>query len=294
MEVARDLPLYQHTFAVVDVETTGLSARMGDRICELAVVIARGGQIVGQLQTLINPQKPISRGAAAVNGISDGMVRGSPTFRSVAKDLIASLDGAVLVAHNANFDLSFLSSELKAVGFAPPDNPVVDTLALARRCYSFPSNKLGDVARSLGIQTRGLHRALADATITWHVLKRFMWDLQSQGITTLTELIALQGALTPMAGWHLTPPLMEWEGGGEFCPIQGLPPDIEQAVRTQTSLRIKYKGSDGQWSERVVQPRKITLREQATYLVAYCQLRNEERTFRLDRIRVLRIEEVAG
>src|ERR1043165_6758432 len=218
MEVERDIPLYEQTFAVVDVETTGLSARMGDRICELAVVVARGGHIVDQLQTLINPQKPISRGASAVNGITDVMVRKAPTFRNVAADLLHALDGAVLVAHNANFDMAFLSSELRAVGFDPPGNPVVDTLALARRCYSFPSNKLGDIARSLGIKTQGLHRALADATITWLVLKRFLWDLQAQGVTTLAQLIKLQGSLTPLAGWHMTPPLLEWEGG-EFCPI---------------------------------------------------------------------------
>ena len=88
MEVTRDLPLQEHTFAVVDVETTGLSTRTGDRICEVAVVLARGGQIVDQLQTLVNPQKPISRGAAAVNGITDGMVRNSPAFHEVAPALL--------------------------------------------------------------------------------------------------------------------------------------------------------------------------------------------------------------
>src|SRR5438445_9121835 len=120
MEVVRELPLHEHTFAVVDVETTGLSARMGDRICELAVVIVRGGQIVGQLQSLVNPQKPISRGAAAVNGISDSMVRDAPAFRKVAPELVKALDGAVLVAHNASFDLSFISSELRAAGYSTP------------------------------------------------------------------------------------------------------------------------------------------------------------------------------
>src|SRR5438876_9655365 len=147
MEVVRELPLHEHTYAVVDVETPGLSARMGDRICKVAVVLARGGQILDQVQTLVNPQKPISRGASAVNGISDKMVRDSPTFRQVAPALVQALDGAVLVAHNASFDMSFISAELRAAGFAPPPGPVVDTLALARRCYTFPSNRLGDVAR---------------------------------------------------------------------------------------------------------------------------------------------------
>ena len=284
VEVARHLPLENLTFAVVDVETTGLSARLGDRICELAVVVARDGKIVDQLQTLINPGRAISFGARAVNGISDSMVRAAPSFRTIAPALLEALDGAVLVGHNASFDLSFLSSELRAAGYNPPDNPVVDTLALARRCYSFSSNKLGEVARTLGINVRGLHRALADATITWHVLQRFMSDLKLEGIFTLADLIQVQGSLTPLSGWRMTPPLMEWDGTGPFCPIQGLPPLIEQAVRAQSALRIRYTGSDGQQSERVVQPLKVTLREQATYLVAYCHLKHEERTFRLDRI----------
>jgi DNA polymerase III subunit epsilon len=289
MEASRDGALYEQVFAVVDVETTGLSARMGDRICEIAVVVAHGGKVVNQLQTLVNPQKPISRGASAVNGISDAMVRTAPTFREVAAAVSQILDGAVLVAHNASFDMAFLSSEMQAAGLVPPANPVVDTLALARRCYTFPSNKLGDIARTLGINSRGLHRALADATITWQVLKRFLWDLQSQGVTTLPGLLDLQGSITSPAGWRMTPPIMEWDGG-EFNPIQGLPTIIEQAVRTHSALRIRYVGSDGKQSERLVQPSKITLREQATYLVAFCHLKGEERTFRLDRIVELRIE----
>lgn len=293
MEVIQDLPLSQQTFAVVDVETTGLSARLGDKICEIAVVLARGGQIVDQMQTLVNPLKPISRGASAVNGITDNMVRTAPPFRQVAGSLVEALDGAVLVAHNASFDIAFISAELRAAGFNPPNNPVLDTLALSRRFYTFPSNKLGDVARTLGIRTQGLHRALADATITWHVLKKFMWDLQSQGVHTLADLIQRQGSLTSPGGWHAPPPLMEWDGS-EFCPIQGLPPLIEQAVRTRTALRIRYTGSDGKQSERVVHPRKVTLREQATYMVAYCHLKNEERIFRLDRTVVLRVESVLG
>ncbi|MFL5731866.1 MAG: exonuclease domain-containing protein [Chloroflexia bacterium] len=294
MEVVRDLPLHGHTYAVVDVETTGLSVRTGDRICEVAVVLARGGQIVDQLQTLVNPQKPISRGASAVNGITDSMVRKSPTFRQVAPALVEALEGAVLVAHNAPFDISFISAELRGAGFQPPSNPVVDTLALSRRFYSFSSNKLGDVARELGIRTHGLHRALADATITWHVLKSFLRDFQEAGITTLAELIARQGALTPPSGFYSTPALMEWDGGSEFCPIQGLPPMIERAMRAQAAMWIRYEGSNGRLSERLVQPLKVTLREQATYLVAYCHLRKEERTFRLDKMQVLEIREAVG
>jgi len=294
MEVARNQSLRNLTFAVVDVETTGLSALAGDRICEVAIVTAKNGQIADQYQKLVNPGRPISYGASAVNGISNSMVRNAPSFRSIAGDVLELLDGAVLVAHNASFDISFISTELRSAGYAPPDNPVIDTLALARRNYSFGSNKLGNVARSLGIQTHGLHRALADATITWHVLKKFLWDMESQGVHTLADLLSHQGALTPLTGWKMTPPLMEWDGTQPYCPIQGLPPLVEQAMRAHSLLRIRYTGNDGRQSERVVNPLKVTLREQATYLVAYCHLKHEERTFRLDRIVELRIEELVG
>jgi DNA polymerase III epsilon subunit-like protein len=218
------------------------------------------------------------------------MVRGAPTFSGIAPTLLQALDGAVLVAHNASFDMSFLSAELRTAGYEPPSNHVIDTLGLARRCYTFRSNRLGDVARSLGIETRGLHRALADATITWHVLERFMHDLRNDGVTTLEGLLRLQGSLTPLSGWMTAPPLMEWDGSGEECPIMDLNPVIVSALRTGIALRIRYMGHDGQESERVVEPLKVTLREQATYLVAYCRLKREERTFRLDRIVELRVE----
>ena len=294
LEGTANRPLEGATFAVVDVETTGLSARMGDRICEIAVVVTRGGEVIERLQTLVNPGRPISYDALMVNGITDSMVRDAPSFRTVAPALIQALDGAVLVAHNAAFDLSFLSAELRAAGYNPPSNPVIDTLALARRCYSFKSNRLGDVARTLGLRVTGLHRAMADAVVTWEVLKAFMVDMRSYGVNTVEGVIKLQGPLTPMSGWYSAPPLMEWDGRQSKCPIEGLPPAIEQAVRAQSTLRIRYKGSDGKQSERVVEPRKVTLREQATYLVAYCHLKHEERTFRLDRIVELTIVPVAG
>src|SRR5436305_576813 len=94
---------------------------------------------------------------------------------------------------------------------AKADNmKVMRDLPLAQRCYAFRSKKLGEVDREMGIKTHGLHRALADATITWHVLKSFILDLQSQCINTLAELIGVQGALTSPGGWYGSPALMEW------------------------------------------------------------------------------------
>ena len=132
-----------------------------------------------------------------------------------------ALEGTVLVAHNASFDISFISAEMRSAGIEPPSNPVVDTLGLARRCYTFRSNKLGDVARTLGIRVNGLHRALADATITWHVLTRFLLELQQNGVNTLDDVIRMQGALTPLSGYNTAPPTMEWTAGNLSAQSRG-------------------------------------------------------------------------
>ncbi|MEI2690073.1 MAG: 3'-5' exonuclease [Anaerolineae bacterium] len=107
------------TFAVLDVETTGLSAASGHRICEIALLRWRGGKVLESFESLIDPQRSISPGAAAVNGLSDFQIRGQPLFDQVAEQVQAMLAGAVLVAHNAAFDLSFLAAEWRRLRWPP-------------------------------------------------------------------------------------------------------------------------------------------------------------------------------
>ena len=157
--------------AVFDVETTGLSPLSGDRICEVGLVLARGDQILDTYQTLVNPQRPISPGAARVNGLTDTMVHDAPIFAEIADVLLARMDGAVVVCHNAPFDLGFLSAELARLGRSWQPEAVIDTLALARRQFRFGSNSLSETARRLGVQNAQAHRALGDALTTFYVLR---------------------------------------------------------------------------------------------------------------------------
>ena len=101
-------------FLVVDVETTGLSVDSGDRVCEIAAVKLRGGAVVETFTSLIDPQRPISAGAYAVNQISPTMLRDAPIFSSIAKKLQTMMGGTILVAYNAPFDLSFLTNEFRS------------------------------------------------------------------------------------------------------------------------------------------------------------------------------------
>ena len=140
--VEENQPLDQVTFALFDVETTGLSPAYGHRICEVACLRLRGGVRIGHMESLVDPGRAISPGAYRVNRIEADMLVGAPTFEQVAIELQELMAGAVLVAHNAPFDLGFLANELQVAQIPPPEGLVVDTLELARRASSFASNSL--------------------------------------------------------------------------------------------------------------------------------------------------------
>ena len=175
-------------FAVLDTETTGLKAEQGGKICELAVAVSRNGQKIEEFSTLLNPQMLMHPKVIAVHGITNDMVKDAPVFADIVPQLLGILDGCVLVAHNAEFDLSFLRGEMEHCGLRLPDYPVLDTLKLARKNGCFAHNNLGTIATSLGIDAAGAHRALADVHMTEKVLYHFLQDFMRGGVTTLEEV----------------------------------------------------------------------------------------------------------
>jgi DNA polymerase-3 subunit epsilon len=263
-----DVRLDEITFTVLDVETTGLTPQFGDRVCEIALLRFKGDRELGRFESLVNPQRPISPGAFAVNGIRDQDVVHAPIFAEIAPAVLELLDHSTLVAHNAPFDLAFLEAEFQICDLPLIASPIIDTLALARRCYRFSSNRLQAVARHLGVDPVGQHRALADVVTTKMVLERFIADLGQQGVVTLAELLAAQGGYV---GPHER----------EAIP---LPPQIEEALKSGGSLQLRYLSAVGEETTRVVRPLQVTAHSGQLYLVAFCHLRNEQRTFRLDRI----------
>lgn len=176
-------------FTFIDVETTGLSPRSA-RVCEVAAVSFRGAQRVGTLSELVNPGAPIPPEVSRIHGITDAMVRNSPSFGGVAPRLLDRLESSVLVAHNAEFDLGFLREELSRVGMRLPDLPVVDTLAIAKRNWKFQSNRLGSIAAELNISNEGWHRALADVEMTRKIFEHFIAAFKAAGAVTVDDLIS--------------------------------------------------------------------------------------------------------
>jgi DNA polymerase-3 subunit epsilon len=268
-------PLAEAAFAVFDVETTGLSPAYGDRVCEVAVVRLSGDLEVERFVSLVDPGRPLSIGAAAVNGITAEMLVGAPRFAAIAGQLLSILDGAVLVAHNAPFDLGFLAMELDIARMPPPEGEVVDTLNLARRVFRFPRNGLQAVAHALRIEPGMAHRALGDACTTAEVLARILREVEARwGVRTLGQLLEFQGGSIPYPYPQALP----------------LPPPIAEALECSGQVRMRYVDAHGQETVRLVRPLRVHERRGLLYLVAHCYKAGELRTFRLDRVVELALE----
>ena len=148
-------------YAVIDFETTGLSPRR-DRIVEVAVArVDASGRVEDEFATLINPDGR-DVGPTFIHGIANSQVKDAPTFAEVAPELLARMNGAVVVAHNATFEEAFLAAELKRAGIDVPSMPALCTLWLGRQTFDTPNYKLGTLARAGGIALVDKHAALGD------------------------------------------------------------------------------------------------------------------------------------
>ena len=176
----------------MDTETTGLSPLEGGKICEIAVSVTHRGEVVEEFTTLLNPGMPMSPEVINIHGITNEMVAEAPSFAEVAPKLMSLLEGCVLVAHNADFDLNFLRAEFASCGLRLPDSPVLDTLKLARKSGRFVKNNLGCVAQQLGINCQGWHRAMADTKMAEQIFYYFLNRLYARGVHTVEDLQKFQ------------------------------------------------------------------------------------------------------
>ena len=187
-------PLNEITFVVLDLETTGGAPHLGAGITEIGAVKVRGGEVLAEFKTFIDPQHPVPAYITDLTGITDDMVFQSPTIAQIFPSLLEFLGAeseTVLVAQNAPFDLSFLTFSARAHGFTWPKFPVLDTAIIARKVLSrdeVPNCKLGTLAEFFGTSTTPNHRALDDARATVDVFHGLLERLGSHDIYTLEEL----------------------------------------------------------------------------------------------------------
>jgi DNA polymerase III subunit epsilon len=192
-------PLAAVTFVVVDLETTGGSPK-DCAITEIGAVKVRGGEVVGEFQTLVDPGCEVPPYISVLTGITTAMVATAPRIDAVLPAFLEFARGAVLVAHNAPFDLGFLRAACEQTGTAWPAAASVDTAVLARRLLSrdeVPNCKLATLAPYFSAATSPCHRALDDARATVDVLHGLFERLGPLGVTSLEELTGLTRQVDP-------------------------------------------------------------------------------------------------
>src|SRR3954447_11067331 len=192
-----DLLLEEATYVVVDLETTGL--RPGSsQICEIGAVRVAGFELVDEFQTLVDPHERLSPAVAALTGLNNRMLRGAPPPSVAVQRFLAFAGDAVLVAHNARFDLGFLDRETERLTGSRLANPVVDTVSLARRLVGgrVPRASLAHLSHWAGTSVQPCHRALPDAQATAEVLLRLIGLAQERGARTIADLVQLAATRT--------------------------------------------------------------------------------------------------
>jgi DNA polymerase III subunit alpha, Gram-positive type len=177
-----DRMLEDETYVVFDVETTGLSA-VYDKIIELAAVKVKNGEVIDRFESFANPHHRLSATTIDLTGITDDMVQTAPEIDEVLTKYHNWVGNDILVAHNASFDMGFLNAGYQRAGLGKAQNPVIDTLELARLLYpTFKNHRLNTLAKKFDVELTQHHRAIYDAEATGYLLIKMLKDAAEKGI----------------------------------------------------------------------------------------------------------------
>ena len=175
------------TYCVLDLETTGFSP-VTEKITEIGVMKIKDGKVIDKFSCFVNPQKSIPMRVVEITKITDDMVRDAETIEKVFPKMLEFIEGSVLVAHNAEFDIGFLKHNARVLGY-DFDFTYLDTLSLAKEIFpDFKTYKLGRIAKNLGIKVEVAHRALDDVDTTVKVFNIMIENLKERGAETLEDI----------------------------------------------------------------------------------------------------------
>jgi DNA polymerase III subunit epsilon len=275
------LPLSEATFVVVDLETTGGAPRLA-AITEIGAVKVQGGVVQGEFQTLVHPGEPIPPFIAVLTGITDAMVSHAPSIHAVLPTFLEFTRGAILVAHNAPFDIGFLRAAAEDTGHRWPPTQVLDTALLARRIITpdeAPNCKLATLARLFRSGTVPVHRALSDARATVDVLHGLLERLGNRGVHTVEELATWQSAVTPAQRRkrHLAEALPHAPGVYVFKDAQGAVLYVGKSRDLRTRVRTYFSASE----TRARMTEMIAIAESVTGIECATDLEAEVRELRM-------------
>jgi ATP-dependent Lhr-like helicase len=262
-------------FIAFDLETTGFHPVV-DRILEIAAVRFRlDGTEIDRFHRLLNPECDIPERATAIHGITNTDVRSAPRLEQVLPEFVQFLGDsqALLVAHNAAFDIGFLSMAMTMNRVESPSHCVLDSLQLAHTLIpTLDNGRLETVARQLEITLQGHHRALADAVTVKQIVVRLLGSFRTVG-----EVAAVS---RPLRFSDVDFAIPELTDGFD---------ELAKAIENRRPVIMVYAGRLQSESVRTVTPLAIVEFRQHQYLQARCHIAEQTRTYRLDRIRTLRL-----
>ncbi len=249
-----DTPLRDTTFVVVDLETTGSNSG-DDAITEIGAVKIRGGEVIGEMSTFVDPGRTLPPFIVQLTGITSAMLVDAPRIEQVLPSFLEFARGAVLVAHNAPFDIGFLRAATTRCDIAWPPFQVLCTVRLARRVLSrdeAPSVKLSALADLFQVSTRPTHRALDDARATVDVLHALIERVGNLGVHSYPELVdylpnvsaAQRGKRGLAAHLPRTPGVYLFRGPSDEVLYVGTAVNLQRRVRgyftgSETRARMK-------------------------------------------------------
>ena len=241
-------PLAEATLVVVDLETTGTDPA-ADAITEIGAVKVRGGEVLGEFRTFVDPERPIPAYIASLTGITDAAVAEAPSIRTVLPMFLDFAGDAALVAHNARFDIGFLSAQAAACEITWPRPRVLDTLALARTVFrrdEVRDHRLSTLARHVGAGITPDHRALSDARATVDVLHAIIERLGPSGASTLEDLGTAHRRASPvqLRKKHLAEDVPPVPGVYQFLDAQGAVLYVGTSHNVRSRVRTYFTAAE--------------------------------------------------
>lgn len=252
----------------LDVETTGLDPKI-DRICEIALLKIKEEIIVEKFISLINPEMENPPIKFPVNEIKYDDVKDAPFFRDVAEKIYNFMKDKIILCHNANFDIPFIKKEFERCRYEFPKIKIIDTYLIAKKFFNFESNSLDYISNFFGIERIWKHRAEDDAKAAFEIFKLFCKEIKKEynyEIDFVQKIIFDINQINNKITYDET--IIE---------------KVLEAIEERKEIVIMYV-SNKEITKRKILPIEVFDEGGVKYLKAFCYYRNEERTFRFDRI----------
>lgn len=253
-------------FCAIDLETTGVNP-LFHRIVEIGAVRFSSDGENSRFQSLVLPGVPIPAEVTAIHGITDAMVAGAPGLRQVMGEFLGFIEGAVILAHNPSFDLSFLNNGMIALGMKEEKLRAIDTVRLSRNILPQLDNHRLDTLSSYLNIPHVHHRALDDAVACGEIFRQLVTHIHAWDIP-LSSLLEMHG---PSVAPSQPRSVSRLRVAGH-------------TIHCGREYDILYQGNSGTVTERRIRPVRCLRFGRRRYVEAWCYLRNEKRVFRADRI----------